>query len=90
MHTITETDLIHAAELKAIISMRIRETKDFNYQVYVVTTGDESEKTLTTLRDRSTPREWVNLDRLVKHIRNRYGFIPHICLTLHYPETARG
>lgn len=83
MQTITETDLIHAAELKAIISMRIEETKDCHYQVYVVTTGDESEKVLTTLRDRSAPREWVSLDRLVRHIKNRYGYTPNICLNLH-------
>lgn len=86
MQTITETDLVLVAEFKAIKSMRIEETQDAHYRVYVLTTGDHAERTLTTLRDRESPREWASLDTLVKNIRSKYGVIPHISLSLHYEK----
>lgn len=86
MQTITETDLVLVAEFKAIKSMRIEETQDAHYRVYVLTTGDNAERTLTTLRDRESPREWASLDTLVKNIRSKYGVIPHISLSLHYEK----
>ena len=84
MQTITETDLVRVAEFKAIRSIRIEETQDAHYRVYVVTTTEQKERTLTTLRDRESPREWASLDTLVKNIRSKYGVIPHISLSLNY------
>lgn len=86
MQTITETDLVLVAEYKAIKSMRIEETPNGHYRVYVVTTNVQTERTLTTLRDRESPREWATLDTLVKNIRSKYGVIPHISLSLHYAQ----
>jgi hypothetical protein len=86
MQTITETDLVRVAEYKAIKSIRIEETHDAHYRVYVVTTTEQTERTLTTLRDRESPREWASLDTLVKNIRSKYGVIPHISLSLHYEK----
>lgn len=88
MQTITETDLVTAAEYKAIKSMRIEETPNGNYRVYVVITSSPVERTLTTLRDRESPREWATLDALVNNIKSRYGVIPHISLSLHSAPKA--
>lgn len=86
MQTITETDLVLVIQYKAIKSIRIEETADSHYRVYVLTTGDLTERTLTTLRDRESPREWASLDTLVKAIRTKYGVIPSISLSLHYEK----
>lgn len=86
MHTITETDLVRAARYQAIKSIRVEETPDERYRTHitVMTEGHLREKILIT--QRKTPREWASLDRLVKHIRNSYGVIPKIALSLYYNQ----
>lgn len=88
MQTITETDLLRAAEFKAIKSVRIEQTAKGTYRVYVVTTGVKGEMPLVTLRDRENPREWADLERLAKHLKN-YGVIPIMTFSL-YHEPKEG
>ena len=84
MHTITETDLVRAAQYKAIKRIRIEETPDSKYRTHITIMKEDHEQTLIT--QRKAPREWASLDRLVKHIRNSYGVIPSITLSLHYNQ----
>lgn len=84
MHTIqqfiTEAELLLAIQYRAIKRLRIEETENESYITHVLLTKEEDEKTLIT--QRKHPREWASLDRLIKHIRNNYGNVGTITLTL--------
>jgi len=86
MKKITEIELCYAAEFKVIKSMRLQETSDHCYQIYVVTADDPNEKMLVTAKGGDTPREWSSLDRLIRHIRNKYRFFSNITLLLYNRE----
>jgi len=86
MQTITGIDLSCAVDFKVIQHIRIKETPNERYQIHIATKDNPNdEKALSTLRNREIPREWSNLDRLVRHIKRKYGFtdFPNILLSLH-------
>lgn len=87
MHTnpITEKELLVAAQYRAIRKIRIEETSEERYITHITLSKEDEEKTLIT--QRKHPREWVSLDRLIKHIRNNYGNVQNITLTLYSSET---
>jgi len=90
MKRITEIEMCYAAEFKAIKSMRIQQTFDHCYQIYVVTADDPNEKILVTAKGRGSPRAWSSLDRLMRHIENKYRFFSNITLLLYNREKKGG
>lgn len=88
MNTISESELINAIKDCAVKRINLIETPDGAYRIQITPSHFEGrsnqhnkgEKTLITTRH--TPREWANLDRLVRHIHNAYGKVPEITLTL--------
>jgi hypothetical protein len=84
MSTISEADLIDCLQNKAVKKFSIRQTANGTYQIIVSLTWKEGELILET--SRKAPREWASLDRLIRHIQEKYGKVPTISLTLHQQE----
>lgn len=88
MHNyITEAELLLAIQYRGVKRLRIEETEGGSYITHVLLVKEDEEKTLIT--QRKYPREWASLDRLVKHIRNNYGNIGVITLTLKNPDPPK-
>lgn len=68
--SITEQVLIDNIANGAVTKLRLVQSEDGNYLIYVTLTWKEKEQILTTFR--KEPRVWANLDRLVKHIQTKY------------------
>ncbi len=84
MSTITEADLVDYLRNRAVKKFNIRQTANGTYQVVVSLTWKEGELTLET--SRKAPREWASLDRLIRHIQEKYGKVPTISLSLYQQE----
>lgn len=80
MSTILEAELEDAGRNNAIKNLQIIQQENGKYEIVVNLTWKEGEFKLVT--QRKNAREWASLDRLAIHIRENYGQIPAISLTL--------
>jgi len=81
MNTVSESELIDYVKNSAVKRLNIVQSGVNKYQIVVVLTWKEGELNLVTTRGK--PREWASLDRLSRHIREKYdGVLPPIGLTL--------
>jgi hypothetical protein len=80
MHTINESELVLVVLSKALKRLHIIQTAQGRFRIKVILKNQEEERDLVTYRKQ--PREWVSLDRLAKHIREKCGAIPPMTLTL--------
>lgn len=82
MNTITESELIDAVRNKAVTRLHIAQNKaDSRYRIVINLNWKKGDWPLVTAR-KKTPREWASLDRLALHIKEKYGAIPEISLSL--------
>ncbi|CAA9890775.1 conserved hypothetical protein [Candidatus Methylobacter favarea] len=79
-NTITEAELTDFFINKVVKRLTIVQTKESTYKIVVNLTWKEGDYTLVTTR--KTPREWVSLDRLIKHMREKYKSHKLIRITL--------
>jgi len=79
-NAISESELIMVVRTKALTSLHINQTEEGKFRITAKLNNQEGELDLVTFR--KTPREWASLDRLVKHIQEKYVGIPPIILTL--------
>lgn len=88
MQTISEAELVLIAMSKAVKRLTITETYDGRYRISATVSHRDSDLDLVTFRKKH--REWVSLDRLIRHIKDRYGAIPSIvlCLYTSTPESS--
>ncbi|WEF31470.1 hypothetical protein [Pseudoduganella chitinolytica] len=77
---ISESELILVIRSKALRRMHIVQNGEGKFRIMVNLNNQEGELALVTFR--KTPREWASLDRLARHIQEKYGVIPTITLTL--------
>lgn len=77
---ITERELIDNTENNAVQTLKIVETDEGKFRIYINLSWKKGEFYLET--QRKTFREWSSLDRLVLHINTNYGSIPLIILQL--------
>lgn len=80
INTIGEAELVDFIKNKAVKRLNIVQN-DNKYQIIVNLTWKDGDFTLITTR--KTPREWASLDRLARHICEKYnGDLPPINLLL--------
>ena len=87
MNTISESELALVAKTRALKRMNIIQTEAGRYRVIVNLNNQEDELELVTFR--KTTREWSSLDRLIKHIQEKYGAMPNITLSLYSGEASK-
>lgn len=81
MNGVREAELVDYVRNQAVRRFRIVQNIYNNYQIVVNLTWKEGDMDLVT--SRSGPREWVSLDRLIRHIKEQYrGPLPPIDITL--------
>jgi hypothetical protein len=79
-NTLGEAELVDFIKNKAVKKLNIVQV-DGGYQIVVNLTWKKGDFILVTTR--KTPREWASLDRLARHIREKYnGDLPPINLLL--------
>jgi hypothetical protein len=83
MSTISELELIDNLRNKAVQVFEIRLTRQKTYIVRVKLSWKTEKLTLLTARKKI--REWVDLERMARYIRTKYGPLPPIRLILN-PE----
>lgn len=82
MKAITESGLALLLESQAVKQMHIVQNEEGKYRVIVKLHNQEEELEPVTFRKKT--RYWASLDRLTKHIREKYGsHIPNINLSLY-------
>ena len=88
MNTISESELSLVVRSKALKRLHITQTEQGKFRITVTLNNQEGEHELVTTR--KTPREWASLDRLAKHITEKFGgAIPAIHLTLFSGEASK-
>ena len=81
MNTIKESELADFIKNEAVKKLHIVQNENGNYEIFVTLTWKGGNWNLIT--SRGIPREWVSLDRLARHIVEKYdGILPRINLTL--------
>ena len=82
MNTIIEAELVDFIRNKAVKKLNIIQVEESRYQIVANLTWKEGDWYLVTTR--KNPREWASLDRLARHIREKYNgvVIPPISLLL--------
>lgn len=81
MNTISEAELTDFVKNNVVERINIVQSEAGKYQIVIALTWKEGEWNLLTTRRK--PREWASLDRLARHIKERYGTaLPRIILTL--------
>ena len=71
--------LLHL-ENKAVVQMRVLETVDKRYRLYVDLVDTQELNVLSTAKGR--PKEWSNLTTLARHVSGSYAGIPPLKLLL--------
>jgi hypothetical protein len=84
MKTIQEAELIGLSQGGLVSQMWITQVGESEYQISVEFTHKRGRWQLVT--ERKVIRVWANLDRLARHIRNKYGKIDCIYLSLIHKE----
>jgi len=77
---ISELELIDNLGNNAVKSLKLVQDAEGKFFIYVQLTWKGGELVLETQRKK--PRAWSSLDRLVKHINQKYGKVPAIELHL--------
>lgn len=77
---LTETAFIEYAENKAIETLTIIQTEEGRYILVVTLTWKDGLSVLETTRN--TIREWIDFDRLAKHIAEKYPRLTDIKVIL--------
>ncbi|MGX9998322.1 hypothetical protein [Vibrio sp. JZG120] len=85
---ISEPELIDNLESKAVKTMALVQGEDGKFCIYVTLTWKERRQLLET--QRKEPRTWASLDRLVKHINQKYENVPIIQLELRSNNNENG
>lgn len=80
MNAITESELEDAGRNKAIKQLHIVQKQNGKFEIVVNLTWKDGD--LTLVSQRKHIREWANLQRLYRHIQEKYGEVPAICLKL--------
>lgn len=81
MNTISEAELTDFVKNKAVKWLDIVQVENGKYQIVITLTWKKGDWRLVTTR--GNPREWASLDRLTRHIKEKYdGAIPSISLVL--------
>lgn len=81
MNSISEAELTDFAKNKAVKRLSIIQSEAETYHIVINLTWKEGDWTLVTSRGK--PRDWSSLDRLARHIREKYdGVLPPISLFL--------
>lgn len=80
METILERDLVLAGRKKAIENLRVAQLESGKYSVIAKLNWRTDEVVLVT--QRKQVRGWVNLTRLLEHIKDDYGITSQINVTL--------
>lgn len=81
MNTISEAELTDFIKNKAVKWLDIVQGENGKYQIEITLTWKKGDWRLVTTRGK--PREWASLDRLARHITEKYGgSIPSISLVL--------
>lgn len=81
MNEISEAELIDCVKNKAVKQLNIVQSDNGKYQISLSLTWKEGEWNLVTTRGK--PREWASLDRLARHIQEKYdGALIPISLAL--------
>ena len=81
MNAIREAELTDFVKNTAVKRLNIVQSGVSKYQIVITLTWKEGDWYLVTTRGK--PREWASLDRLARHIREKYvGLLPPISLTL--------
>lgn len=78
MSIVSESELGLVVKSKALRRLNIHRTNAGRFRVSVTLNNQDGDLDLVTTRKR--PREWASLDRLAKHIQERFG--PHLAITL--------
>lgn len=82
MNTVSESELTDFVKNKAVKKLQIVENEAGKYRIVINLTWKEGDWHLVTTRGK--PREWASLDRLARHINEKYdGELPPISLSLH-------
>lgn len=68
---IEEAELVGFIKIEAVDQIKIVQLKNQKYKIIVNLTCKEGDYTLAT--NRKKIREWANLDRLTRHIRENYN-----------------
>ena len=87
MSTISESELVFVVRSRGLKRMHIIQSEAGKFRVTVYLNNQEGELELVTFRKKH--REWASLDRLVKHIQEKYRAVPTITLTLFSGETSK-
>ncbi|MEI6706029.1 MAG: hypothetical protein WCK96_02715 [Methylococcales bacterium] len=88
MNIVEEAELVDLAKNNAVKSLNIVQTESNTYKIIVCLTWKKGEFHLVTAR--KTPREWSSLDRLTRHINEKYiGKIPLVQLSLQSQKDLR-
>lgn len=78
--TITEPELKKAAAASAIKALRVVRVSSSVYRLVINLTWKAGDHLLVTARKK--PRDWVNFDRMIKHIELTYGIVVDFDLTI--------
>lgn len=87
MNTLSESELVLVIKSRAFKRLHIIQNEQGKFRITVSLNNQEGELNLVTYR--KTPREWASLDRLAKHIHEKYGAIPNMTLSLYSGETSK-
>lgn len=89
MDAINEHELIDSIRNQALKAIRIQQTEDGYFRVIAniqrVSLGNVwKEGGLVLITTRKSPREWRDLDRLTRHIKDKWGNVPQLNLSLNF------
>ena len=84
MQPIVERDLLLYIRSQVVRRLVISQICSGAYQLRASLTLQAEDVAICGVR--GTPREWASLDRLAKHIQNKYGSVPLLELALVRPE----
>ncbi|MEY3200729.1 MAG: hypothetical protein RIR70_279 [Pseudomonadota bacterium] len=89
LSSISESELTDFVANGAVKHLHLIQTEAGKYQIVINLTWKKGDWHLMTSRGKA--REWASLDRLVRHIREKYdGAIPPISLSLYRPPHRAG
>jgi hypothetical protein len=82
MSTVGEAELSLVSRTTALHRLRIVRTAAGKFRMSVSLSHHDGELELQLVTSRKQPREWASLDRLTRHISEKYGAVPTITLCL--------
>lgn len=84
---ILDADLLRHLEKNHVDTLQIRENEREKYEIYAVLKWDS--QPLPVMSTRGKPREWVSLDRMVKHLKQE-SFAVKIDWIMFDPSITKG